>query len=86
VNRSLSERTPGYRWVHQVPASVVLCVEDDEGPVGELFLQVVRGADPGDPRPDDEDVDVLGLGPVAAWLRTVAGSVVVVTGGNLRCA
>jgi hypothetical protein len=47
---------------------VVLGVQDDERPVGELFPEVVRGADPGDPCPDDEDVDVLGLGTVAAWL------------------
>ena len=42
-------------------APVVLGVQDDEGPVGELLPQVVRGADAGDPGADDEDVDVTGV-------------------------
>ena len=42
-------------------APVVLCVQDDEGPVGELVPQVVRGADAGDPGADDEDLDVTGV-------------------------
>src|SRR6516165_5824883 len=42
-------------------APVVLGVEDDEGPVGELVSQVMRGADAGDPGTDDEDVDVAGV-------------------------
>jgi hypothetical protein len=36
-------------------------VEDHEAPVGEPLPEVVGRADAGDPRPDDEDVDVLGL-------------------------
>ena len=39
-------------------AAVVLGLEDDERPVREPLLQVVRGADAGDPGADDEDVDV----------------------------
>jgi hypothetical protein len=58
-------------------AAVVLGVQDDEGPVGELVPQVVRGADTGDPGADDEDIDVTGvLDLLGAWAEMVAGSVV----------
>src|SRR5580704_5446048 len=40
---------------------VVLGIQDDERPVGDLVPQVVRGADAGDPGTDDEDVDVTGV-------------------------
>jgi hypothetical protein len=43
------------------PAAVLQRVEDDEGPAGEPFPQVVGGSDAGDPRTDDQHVDVLGL-------------------------
>src|ERR1700689_4302436 len=42
-------------------APVVLGVQDDEGPVGKLVPQVMRGADAGDAGADDEDVDVAGV-------------------------
>jgi hypothetical protein len=42
-------------------APVVLGVQDDEGLVGGLVPQVVRGADTGDPSADDEDIDVTGV-------------------------
>ena len=42
-------------------APVVLGVQDDEGSVGELVSQVVRGTDAGDPGADDEDVDMAGV-------------------------
>src|SRR5215469_2497909 len=42
-------------------APVVLGVQDDERPVGELVAQVVRSADAGDACTDDEDIDVTGV-------------------------
>ena len=42
-------------------ASVVLRVQDDEGPFGELVPQVVRGADTRDAGTDNQDVDVTGV-------------------------
>ena len=54
-------------------AAVVLGVQDDEGPVGELLAQVVRGADPGDPRADDEDVDVAGVLDLLGSVRGCRG-------------
>ncbi len=52
-------------------APVVLRVQDDEGPVGELISQVVRGSDAGDTGADDEDVDVTG---VLGLLGALAGN------------
>ncbi|MGA9833351.1 MAG: hypothetical protein WBQ71_19725 [Trebonia sp.] len=42
-------------------APVVLGVQDNEGPVRELVPQMVRGADAGDPRSDNENIDVAGV-------------------------
>ena len=42
-------------------APVVLGLQDHQRPVREPLLQVARSADPGHPRPDDQDVDVAGV-------------------------
>jgi hypothetical protein len=52
-------------------APVVLGVQDDKCPVGELVPQVVRGTDAGNPGADDEDVDMAG---VPDLLGTLSGS------------
>jgi hypothetical protein len=58
-------------------APVVLGVQDDEGPVGQLAPQVMRGADAGDPGAHDEDLDVTGvldllstLGRERSWVQS----------------
>ena len=57
------------------PAVTVACLKDDEAPAGEPLPQVVRGADPGDSRPDDEEVDLPGVaaGPAFAGVPGFAG-------------
>lgn len=42
-------------------APVVVGVQHDEAPAREPILQVVRGTDAGDTRPDDEDVDITDI-------------------------
>src|SRR5256714_7936594 len=53
------------------PAPVVLGIQDDERPVGELVPQVVSGADAGDPGTDDQDIDMPG---VLELVGTLSGS------------
>ena len=49
------------RVAEEVPGAAhdIAGLEDDVGPAGERGLQVVRSADPGQPGPDDQHVDVL---------------------------
>ena len=51
------------------PGDRVAALEDHERPVGGRGLEVVGGADAGDPGADDQDVEVFGLGVRPAFER-----------------
>ena len=66
---SESERMPGYRNRSQVPPIASRASRIVKLLPGQRRAQVAGGADAGEPRADDQDVDVLERG---SWLRARA--------------